>query len=70
MPVVNVDMLSGRTPEVRAELAEAITKAFVEIAKSNRDQVTIIFKEVSPDYWVVGGETVTARQEKRKKSAT
>ncbi|MGE8944009.1 tautomerase family protein [Leptospira interrogans] len=68
MPVVSVDMLSGRTPEVRAELAEAITKAFVEIAKSNREQVTIIFNEVSPDYWVVGGETVTARQAKRNKA--
>lgn len=55
MPVITVEWLEGRRPQQKAELAKAITKAFVEIAKVSQAQVWIVFNDVKRSDWAMGG---------------
>ncbi len=55
MPVVTVEWLEGRTPQQKAQLAQAMTQAFVEIAKVSKDQVWIVFRDVKRSDWAMGG---------------
>jgi len=56
MPVVTVQIYEGRTLEQKRELAEAITRAMVEIAKSSADSVNIIIQDVPRTNWAVAGK--------------
>lgn len=56
MPVVNVEWLEGRTPQQKAQLAAALTRAFVETAQVSADQVWIVFKDVKRSDWAMSGK--------------
>ena len=56
MPVVKVEWLEGRTPQQKSQLTEAITNAFVEIAKVSKEQVWIVFEDVKRSDWGMGGK--------------
>ncbi len=56
MPMVTVEWLEGRTPQQKAQLAEAMTKSFVEIAKVQPEQVWIVFKDVKRPDWAMSGK--------------
>lgn len=55
MPVVQIALYAGRTPEQKAELATAVTKAISETAGIPDSATTIIFQDVPKDNWVTGG---------------
>ena len=55
MPIITVEWLEGRTPQQKAQLAEALTSAFLEIAKVQKDQVWIVFRDVKRSDWAMGG---------------
>lgn len=56
MPVVTVDWLAGRSAQQKQALADALTKAFVEIAKVSPDQVWIVFRDVKRADWAMAGK--------------
>ena len=56
MPMVTVEWLEGRTPQQKAQLADAVTNAFVEIAKVSKDQVWIVFQDVKRSDWAMAGK--------------
>jgi 4-oxalocrotonate tautomerase len=55
MPIVRVEMWSGRTKEQKAELARAITDAVVNIAKTTPEATMVVFEDVSMENWAIGG---------------
>ena len=55
MPVLTVEWLEGRTPQQKAQLAEALTRAFVDIAKVQKEQVWIVFRDVKRTDWAMSG---------------
>jgi len=55
MPIVRVEMWSGRTREQKAELARAITEAVARIAKTTPEATHIIFTDVPKEDWAVAG---------------
>ena len=55
MPMITVDWLEGRSPQQKRELADALTRAFVEIAKVQKEQVWIVFRDVKRSDWAMGG---------------
>ena len=55
MPVITVEWLEGRTTQQKAQLADAMTKAFVDVAKVSKDQVWIVFRDVKRSDWAMGG---------------
>ncbi len=56
MPVVTVQMYEGRTIEQKRALADAITRAMVEIAKTTPEAVNVIIQDVARTNWAVSGK--------------
>ncbi len=55
MPVVKIDLLSGRTPEQKEKLVKSIFKAFEE-NQIPKEWVSIIFNDNPVENWAVNGE--------------
>lgn len=55
MAIVQVTLVKGRTAQQKAEIAAAMTKVMVEVAKSPPDHVNVVFQEIERDNWAVAG---------------
>ena len=55
MPMVTVEWLEGRSRQQKAQLADALTKACVEIGKVSKDQVWVVFRDVKRSDWAMAG---------------
>lgn len=55
MPIVNIQMYSGRSQREKDRLAEAITENVVEILKIEREEVIIVFTEAVRGNWYASG---------------
>ncbi len=55
MPVVHVEMWTGRTHAQKQELAKAITDAVVKIANTTPEATIVIFNEVPKENWAQAG---------------
>jgi len=55
MPIVTVEMYSGRTQREKDRLAEAITEDIVNILKVKREEVIIVFQEAVHGNWYCSG---------------
>ena len=58
MPVINVQMLSGRTPEQKRSFIKQVAEIAVKTLDVPARAVTIVITESSPDDWGVGGTTM------------
>ena len=56
MPVITVEWLEGRSREQKAQLADALTRACVEIAKVQKEQVWIVYRDVTRADWAMAGK--------------
>ena len=65
MPVITVEWLEGRTPQQKAELAEALTRAFVDVAKVSKEQVWIVFRDVKRSDWAMSGKLLEEQKPAR-----
>lgn len=61
MPIVQVALYEGRTPEQKAALAKAVTKAISETAGIPDSATTIIFQDVAKHDWANGGVPASAQ---------
>jgi 4-oxalocrotonate tautomerase len=55
MPIVRVEMWTGRTQSQKAELARVITDAIVAIAHTTPEATTVVFEDIAKENWAVGG---------------
>lgn len=55
MPVVQIALYEGRTPDQKEAIAKAVTKAISETAGIPDSATTIIFQDVAKHDWAVGG---------------
>ena len=55
MPVVNVQLLSGRSKDQKTRIAQAITDALVDIGGTKPEGVTVIFSDTEKDDWASAG---------------
>jgi len=55
MPVIRIDMLSGRTQEQKRKLSRAFTDAFVEVCGGKPEGVQVIIRDIDKGNWAVGG---------------
>ena len=56
MPIIRVEMWAGRTQEQKAELAQAITDAVVNIARTSPESTIVIFDDVQRENWAENGK--------------
>lgn len=59
MPVVHIYMLEGRTVEQKRQLAEAITGAMVNIAKTTAEAVVIVMDDYPRTSWAKSGKLMS-----------
>jgi 4-oxalocrotonate tautomerase len=64
MPVIIVEMYSGRTAERKAALAKKLTEGTIEVLGVRPDQVRVIIHEMSKENYAIGGKTVAEIQGK------
>jgi 4-oxalocrotonate tautomerase len=55
MPLIHVEMFEGRTPEIKREFAEAITRETCRVLKCEPAAVQIIMRDVKKSDWASGG---------------
>jgi len=55
MPLIQVTLLEGRTPEQKRKLAERLTATMVEELGTKREAVTVTFVDVPPSNYATGG---------------
>ena len=55
MPLIQVQMFAGRTPQQKRDLVRALTDAFVETAGSTPESIDVILRDVEPSDWAQGG---------------
>ncbi len=65
MPIVRVTLAAGRSQAQKQKAAEAITKVLVEDLAAHAEHVYVLFEDVDPDDWTVGGVTITERKRRR-----
>ena len=59
MPIIHVEMFSGRTQAQKRELARAITEAVCNIAQSTPEATIVIFQDVERENWAQSGRLVS-----------
>ncbi len=60
MPVVTIDLLTGREPAKKEALAGRITQAFQDVLGTKPENLNIIFNEVTRDSWAVNGKLLSS----------
>jgi 4-oxalocrotonate tautomerase len=55
MPLIHVEMFEGRTPEIKREFVEAITRETCRVLKCEPGAVDIILRDVKKSDWASGG---------------
>jgi len=63
MPLIQVQMFAGRTPQQKRDLVQALTDAFVETAGSTPDAVDVILTDVEQSDWAQGGELFSEKNQ-------
>lgn len=55
MPVVQIDMLSGRTTEQKRMMVKEVTRAIASTVGCSESAVTIVVREVAKENFAEGG---------------
>ena len=69
MPLVNVHMAAGRTPEQKKALMDAVTDAMVEHIGAPRESVRIWISEFENTDFMAGGELLADKQARLRREA-
>ncbi|HEV7342057.1 4-oxalocrotonate tautomerase [Sphingopyxis sp. H038] len=62
MPIIEVTLLEGRTPEAKEALVAALTDAAVSAVGAPIESVRVILREVPAAHFAVGGQSFAARR--------
>jgi 4-oxalocrotonate tautomerase len=62
MPMVQITMLAGRTPDQKRKIAKRITDTLVEEAGARREGIIVAFHEVSNESYASGGELMVDKR--------
>jgi 4-oxalocrotonate tautomerase len=65
MPIIRIEMWTGRTHAQKTELARVITDAMVTIAHTTPEATVVIFDDIAKENWAAAG--VLASDTKAKK---
>jgi 4-oxalocrotonate tautomerase len=61
VPIIEVKMLEGRTPEQKSRLSRELTEVAVRVLEVRPDAVRVLLEEVAPADWSVGGVSFAER---------
>lgn len=58
MPLVQITLARGRTPEQLAALGQEVTEAVSRAVGAPAGNVRVVVTECEPEHWFVGGESL------------
>ena len=64
MPLAQITITEGRSPEMVDQMAEAVTKAIAATLGVRRQNVRVAINEIPTAHWYVAGESITHRSSK------
>lgn len=64
MPIIEVNLLEGRTVEAKRSFAANVTKLACEDLNVKPEQVRVIFREMPLDCYSIAGELIVDRRKK------
>ena len=56
MPYIQVALYPGRSEEQKQEFAKAVTNSAVEILKTKKEHVIVVFDENPKENWFLAGD--------------
>lgn len=65
MPLIEVTLSQGRSPEKLRALISKLTEAVVDTEVAKKEAVRVILREVPPTHWAAGDETLAERADKQ-----
>jgi 4-oxalocrotonate tautomerase len=60
MPLIQVTLAKGRTPEQLDSLGKALTAAAEEAIDARRESIRVVITECEPEHWFAAGESLAA----------
>jgi 4-oxalocrotonate tautomerase len=67
MPFVNIRILNEHSQERKNEIAKRVSAAISDVTGLPKDVIWVVFEDVTPNDWFVGGTSVTVLREQDKK---
>ena len=64
MPLIEVTIVEGRTPDQLRALMSALTAAAVEAVAAPPESVRVVVREVPATHWAAGDVTIAERRAK------
>ena len=65
MPLIEVTLTEGRSPEKLRALISKLTEAVVQTGVAKKEAVRVILREVPKSHWAAGDETLAERAAKQ-----
>ncbi|WP_134704193.1 2-hydroxymuconate tautomerase [Ammoniphilus sp. YIM 78166] len=65
MPFIRVDILEGRSEEMKRQLITELTDAAERALSAPRETIRVVLTEIPKQYWAVGGTPMSERQVKK-----
>lgn len=65
MPLIQITMLEGRTPERKEKLIEEITKTVSTVLGAPLESIRIGINEIPDTNWGIGGKSVHRRKQEQ-----
>ncbi len=62
MPFIQINLLAGRTPEMKERLISEISQTAAAVLEAPIDTVRVMINEMPPEHWGIAGESVKKRQ--------
>lgn len=62
MPIVRIELLEGRAPELKEELIRRVTQAVTTTLGVQPAQVRVLLYELPPEHWGVGGQSKASKE--------
>ena len=60
MPIVRIEMLAGRSPEIKQQLALEMTQTMARVCNCDPAHVYVMFSDVQHQDWAVAGQLFAA----------
>jgi 4-oxalocrotonate tautomerase len=67
MPFVNIRLIEGRSQQQKDEIAERVNDALSEVLELPKDDIWVVFEDVTAKDWYVGGSTFAELRKKAQK---
>lgn len=64
MPLVQITIMEGRTPEKKERLIKEVTNTVCETLEAPIESVRVLINEIPASHWGIAGESVEKRRAK------